>query len=460
MTNRREFLRGAGAAVVCAASMPLRAMAQEKRPNILVLITDQQSADTASYRMGTRYLHTPNIDSLAASGTSFTRAYCANPLCVPSRTAMFTGQYPTVTGVMDNGSLGKFDPHKASSMGKIFQRGGYEAAYFGKWHLPWREDDTGAHGFTTMATTVNDDKATAFATSEFLRGKHETPFLAIASFLNPHNICEWARGQQLPLGAIGQPPPLDELPPLRANHLPQKNEPDIITLMRRSYQSSRMFPVGDFDAKKWREYLWAYYRLIEKADAQIGVVLQALRESGHDEDTLVVFTADHGDCQGAHGWNQKTVFYEEASRVPLIISMKGNKAANASRLVNTGIDLIPTLCDYASIRVPAALPGLSVKNTRTDPREYIVVSNKLVQGAPIDGHKPETSGRMVRGHRYNYCVYDRGDRRESLVDLEKDPGEMMNLAGEPQFRKELLHKRAMLTEWCDRTHDSFPVPAT
>jgi len=221
-----------------------------------------------------------------------------------------------------------------------------------------------------------------------------------------------------------------------------------------------MFPVGDFDAKKWREYLWAYYRLIEKADAQIGVVLQALRESGHDEDTLVVFTADHGDCQGAHGWNQKTVFYEEASRVPLIISMKGNKAANASRLVNTGIDLIPTLCDYASIRVPAALPGLSVKNTRTDPREYIVVSNKLVQGAPIDGHKPETSGRMVRGHRYKYCVYDRGERKESLVDLEKDPGEMVNLAGEPQFRKELLHNRAVLTEWCGRTHDSFPVPAT
>jgi len=116
------------------------------------------------------------------------------------------------------------------------------------------------------------------------------------------------------------------------------------------------------------------------------------------------------------------------------------------------------LCDYAGIADPERLPGLSVKNTRVDPREYIVVSNKLVQGAPVDGYKPVASGRMVRGQRYKYCIYDKGDRRESLVDLEKDPGEMVNLAGEPQFRKELQHNRAMLTEWCGRMHDSFPVP--
>ncbi|HZY63420.1 MAG TPA: sulfatase-like hydrolase/transferase [Edaphobacter sp.] len=458
MTNRRDFLRGATAAV-CAASLPLRATKQTARPNILLLITDQQSADTASYRIGTRYIHTPNIDSLAASGTSFTRAYCANPLCVPSRASMFTGRYPTETGVMDNSDLYnvRLDTRKFHCMGKIFQRAGYKSAYFGKWHLPWRVDDTGAHGFTTMATTVNDDTATAFSASEFLQSKPDAPFLLVASFLNPHNICEWARGQQLPLGSIGQPPRLDRCPPLRANHLPQKNEPDIISLMRRSYQSSPTFPVGNFSEKQWREYLWAYYRLIEKADAQIGVALKALRDSGLDRNTVIVFTADHGDCQGAHGWNQKTVFYDEASRVPLIISSKSRASGTSTQLVNTGIDLIPTLCDLAGINTPPELPGISVKSANVHSRQYIVASNKMVQGAPVDGRKPVTSGRMVRSQRYKYCVYDKGDHRESLVDLEKDPGEMTNLAGEQRFSKELDQHRAMLKEWCDKTHDSFPI---
>lgn len=462
MINRRDFLKGASA-TACAATFRHQADALpvKKQPNILVLITDQQSADVASYRIGTKYLHTPNIDALAANGTSFTRAYCANPICVPSRTSMFTGRYPTETGVVDNSDLttARLDPQKFPFMGKIFQRGGYKTAYFGKWHLPCIEDEANIHGFTTMATTFNDDTAAALSASEFLRAKHDTPFLLIASFLNPHNICEWARGQRLPLGGIGQPPPLDQCPPLRPNHEPQRNEPDILALMRRSYQDSPMFPVGAFSDRQWREYLWAYYRLAEKADAQIGTVLQALRESGLEEDTLIVFVSDHGDCQGAHRWNQKTVFYEEAARVPLVMSGKGiPKARIASRLVNTGIDLIPTLCDYADISVPPGLPGLSLRNTNLDPRQYVVASNRMIQGAPIDGIVSTPSGRMVRSQRYKYCAYSEGNHRESLVDLEKDPGEMLNLAGDPHFQQIVNQHRRMLSEWCNRTHDSFSVP--
>lgn len=462
MFNRRDFLKSAGAAA-CAVNLPLRAAtpSEKQRPNILVIITDEQSADSASYRIGTKYVYTPNIDSLAANGTSFTRAYCANPICVPSRTAMFTGRYPTETGVMDNSDLttAHLDPQKVPFMGKIFQRGGYNTAYFGKWHLPCMEDQTGIHGFATMATTVDDDTAAAFASSEFLQAKHDAPFLMIASFLNPHNICEWARGQRLPLGAIGQPPTLDKCPPLRPNHEPQKNEPDIIAFMRRSYQKSPMFPVGGFSEKQWREYRWAYYRLIEKADAQIGIVLEAVRKAGLEDNTLIVFVADHGDCQGSHGWNQKTVFYDEASRVPLIISRKGNKANTSDRLVNTGIDLIPTLCDYAGIAAPSRLPGMSLKNANSNPRQYVVASNKMVQGAPVDGRVLKPTGRMVRSRQYKYCAYSQGGRRESLVDMEKDPGEMINLAGDSRFQDVLNRHRAMLAEWCSKTYDSFSIPA-
>lgn len=280
----------------------------------------------------------------------------------------------------------------------------------------------------------------------------------VASFVNPHNICEWARGEELPLGDIGNPPPVEQCPPWRPNHEPQANEPDIVALIRRSYQNSPMFPVGSFDEKKWREYLWAYYRLIEKVDREIGAVLQALRDSGLEKNTLVVFSADHGDCQGSHRWNQKTILYEEAARVPFIISYPGVvKTGVAKRLAHTGIDLIPTLCDYAGVTAPAGLHGLSLRDSAKDPRQYVVVSNRMVQGAAVDGRLPKPDGRMLRGQRYKYTVYSEGQRREALVDLEKDPGEMTNLVGDSRFEKVLREQRGLLAEWCRKTGDSFPT---
>jgi arylsulfatase A-like enzyme len=359
MISRRDFITSASAAA-CAAAVPMTAQtaSSKPRPNILILITDEQSADSTSGRIGSRYVHTPNMDGLADRGRIFTRAYCANPICVPSRNSMFTGRYPTEIGIVDNSNLttASLDPKRFPMMGKIFEREGYNGGYFGKWHLACSEDETNVHGFRTMATTINDDTAAAAAAVQFLQAKHDAPFLLVASFLNPHNICEWARGQRLPLGAIGMPPPVSQCPPMLANHGAQINEPDIMTLVRRSYQDSPMFPVGNFDEKQWREYRWAYYRLVEKTDEQIGIVLQALRKSGLEQETLVVLLSDHGDCQGAHGWNQKTVFYDESARVPLVMSYPDVITPGVStRLVNTGIDLIPTLCHYAGFTPPATL---------------------------------------------------------------------------------------------------------
>lgn len=456
MINRRELLKGTGAALLGPA---LQAASPSQKPNILIITTDQQFADAASYRIGAQYIHTPNMDSLAANGTVFARAYCANPLCVPSRTSLFTGRYPTETGVMTNDDRTKvhLDPQKFPILGRVFEDAGYQTAYFGKWHLPCPEKDAAVHGFA-VHETANKDPQTASNAAKFLRAKHDAPFLMMASFLNPHNICEWARGEELPLGDIGHPPPVDRCPPIRPNHEPQSNEPDIVSLIRRSYQSSPMFPVGNFDEKKWREYLWAYYRLIEKVDREIGGVLQALRETGLDKTTLVVLSADHGDCQGSHRWNQKTILYEEAARVPFVLSYPGVVRRGVSnRLVNTGIDLIPTLCDYAGIASPPNLPGLSLKSS-SDPRKYVVVSDRLIQGAAVDGRLPAPDGRMLRGEHYKYCAFSEGQRRESLVDLDKDPGEVINLAPDPRYAKLLNEHRAMLADWCHKTHDPFSVP--
>jgi arylsulfatase A-like enzyme len=245
---------------------------------------------------------------------------------------------------------------------------------------------------------------------------------------------------------------------------PMADETDTMVLMRKSMQASRLFPVGNFDEAKWRQYRWAYYRLIEKVDGYIGTILDALCTSDQLENTITVFTADHGDMQGAHRWNQKTVLYEESSNVPLIISVPGGKkGARCSHLVNTGIDLLPTLCSLAGIPVPEGLPGLNLKASvenpgLADPRTYVVVQNKMTQGSPIDGQKPEPAGRMVRSQRFKYCVYDLGDRRESLVDLENDPGETVNLVHMKEYAEELERHRQYLREWCQSANDSFVVP--
>ncbi|HEU4636135.1 MAG TPA: sulfatase/phosphatase domain-containing protein, partial [Edaphobacter sp.] len=216
------------------------------------------------------------------------------------------------------------------------------------------------------------------------------------------------------------------------------------------------FPVGDFTEDKWRQYEWAYYRLIEKADEQIGVVLNALRAAGKADDTVIVLLSDHGDCQGAHGWNQKTVFYEEATRVPFIVSWPSYiRQGRSERLVNTGIDLIPTLCDVAGIRPPAHLPGESVIDNLPTERKFVVSANRFIQGASVDGNVPTATGRMLRSTRYKYCVYSEGGSRESLVDLQNDPGEMVNLVGNERFEGVLKDHRKMLQEWCRKTSDTF-----
>lgn len=456
--NRRALLKGAAAAPFIQA-----AKAETRPPNILIVITDQQSADAISFRAGRRFLRTPAMDSLAANGTFFSRAYCSNPLCVPSRTSMFTGRYPSETGVQDT-TLTPIDHLRFPLMGSLFRRAGYATPYFGKWHIPYAEANASTHGFDLMPRDrKKGDDGIAASAAAFLRASRREPFLMVASFVNPHNICEWARGEPLPEGTIGGPPAVQECPPRVPNHEPQRNEPDGVAMMRRSYQNTPTFPVSGFDEKKWREYRWAYYRMIEKVDGVIGQVLAGLRDAGQEERTIVVFMADHGDCQGAHRWNQKTVFYDESARVPLIISRKGvTKAGVSNGLVNTGLDLLPTVCDYAGIGVPEGLLGVSLKDSASgangrDRRRCVVVSNKMVQGGPIDGRIPILEGRMIRSDRYKYCLYNEGRLRESLVDMEKDPGEMVNLAVDSAFRDELRRHRLMLKQFQMQTRDSFPM---
>lgn len=422
------------------------------RPNIVFIMTDQQSADAMSFRMGDRYIKTPALDALAARGTYFSRAYAANPLCMPARNAIFTGRYPHQTGVTDNAphwSGERLDPERFPTLGTYFQRAGYRTAYFGKWHLCYDAERPETHGFQKI-DPQQKDAVTADLAVRFLGSKPPQPFLLVASFLNPHNVAELSRGQRLSNGPIGEPPPAKYLPPPPDNLDPPRNEPDTMTLIRRGYHASRLFPVGHFTPEMWQALRWGYYRLIEKVDAEIGRVLSALRAAGLEENTIVVFTSDHGECAGAHGFSQKTVFYEESARVPLIVAAPGQRDARVSdHFVNTGVDLLPTLLEYAGLPGPQDLPGASLRPlVAGEParswRDHVVVQNHMSQAGPVDGSVPIAQGRMVRTERFKYCVYEYGMARESLIDLESDPGEMHDLARNPAYRGVLDEHRARL----------------
>jgi arylsulfatase A-like enzyme len=180
--GRREFLKTTALVTGWALLQGSKLFAAsanggEQRPNILIIITDQQFADAMSYCIGNEYINTPNMDTLAADGMRFTRAYCANPLCVPSRTSMFTGHYLHETGIQTN-SNDKIDPDKFVCMGRIFKEAGYDTGFFGKWHMPFKEAKSNEHGFDTYVGAPG--RYSGVPCSDFIRKQRNRPFLAVA----------------------------------------------------------------------------------------------------------------------------------------------------------------------------------------------------------------------------------------------------------------------------------------
>jgi choline-sulfatase len=447
--NRRTFLKNLGVAAAVfnlpgchgPSRKDMRDARSCKNPNVLFIMTDQQFTDIMSCRMGTQYINTPAMDSLAKNGMLFPEAYTANPLCMPARNSIFTGRYPHETGCQNN-TEGTLDPAEFPSMGVYFKNAGYDTGYVGKWHLWYKSKDKQSHGFDVTAVLYgngHDDEIPASAI-EFMKKDREKPFLLVVSFSNPHDVCQLARHQALPSGPIPPVPPKGQLPPLKSNMAPPTHESDTMALIRKSYHNTSTFPVGNYDEDEWRRLSWGYYRLVEKVDTLIGKVLEGLKESGQLDNTLIVFTSDHGDCHGAHRFNQKTVFYEESARIPLILSYKDIiKRGSCDLLVNTGVDILPTLLDFAGITQPEKLPGRSLKSPALGKqqeqwREYVVVENFMTQGGPVDGTTPKVKGRMVRSGSYKYCLYDQGKQREELFDMKNDRLETENLAVRSQYK--------------------------
>jgi len=398
---------------------------------------------------GNPYLHTPALDSLAACGVRFDSAYSPYPLCTPARASMFSGRMPHEVGI-DQNDQPIDEAFRQEELGNLLSAHGYDCAYGGKWHIPQIAIPDG-HGFQRICGF--DDVELPNRCCEFMAEERDRPFFLVAAFDNPHNICEWRREQPLPWGEVGRPPSVEDCPPLPANFAVPPFEPAVIREAVRD--DPKVYTQLDYSPEQWRRYRWAYNRLVEKVDAHIGKILDCLRETGLDDSTLVIFSSDHGDHQGAHRLSQKSILYDEAARVPFLVGMNGVTQpghVDTSHLVSNGPDLYATICDFAGVELPDGMFGRSVR--------------ALVSGEPVanwpDHLVAETSfaeigcrGRMVRTDRFKYVAYDRGPYREQLFDLDSDPGEMANLADCSHYRDVLQHHRSLLRAWCEKTNDNF-----
>jgi len=438
--------------------------ADSPRPNIIYIITDQQAHDAMSCA-GNDLLQTPSMDLLASRGIRFEQAYCAFPLCVPSRAAMFTGHMPSESGIYVNTRPVEGEELPFETLGSVLSGSGYKTHYIGKWHLTIPRKDTLKHGFMGidyLGAHGNDAAHTAKAV-EFLQQEHEEPFFLVVSLVNPHDCCQLARKEDLSdfEGKIPPLPPAELLPDLPGNFDIPENEPDFI----RSWQarnSERIYRSHFWDEQDFREYQWGYYRLVEKVDSLVGKVLETFDQSAYQENTTLIFSSDHGDGSSRHRWNQKWSAYDESARVPFIVAGKGveRQGETDGRLVSSGLDLFPTICELAGIQPPEGLRGKSIVPLLTgDPdiswRDYVVT--ELSFGNWVDRYHLDTfpKARMVRTPEFKYVAFEQGELREQLIHMSNDPGEMKNLAVDPAYRGVLLQHRSHLREWIQYTGDSF-----
>lgn len=425
-----------------------------QQPNVLLIMTDQQTADAMSCARNNN-LATPAMDALAADGIRFTNNYVTQPLCLPFRTSLQTARYPHEVGVRNNGDKIQGE---VPMLGKLMADAGYDCTYIGKWHVGTTPEKA---GYKNYYKGGKDDEKAVLAV-EFLNQKHEQPFFLTFSLINPHNICQLARadavGTDLPDGSIGLAPTnLDELPPLPDNFDMPENEPSVIREVQ-NRSAAYHYPTAEWSELTWRQYLWGYYRLVEKVDAEIGKVLQALEDGSHKENTIVIFTSDHGEGVAMHHWNQKQILYDQSTKTPFIINWKGKtKHSVYEELVTNALDIPATILDVAGVEKPKSMRGVSlmplVDGKSINSYKYVVSETMFARGKTNLG----ATGRMIRTEKYKYCIYDNGEKREQLFDMKKDPGEMNNLAFKKNFEKELNKHRKMITNWAKETKDTtFP----
>lgn len=426
-------------------------------PNIVLVMSDEHQAFFSGF-MGCPFARTPHLDRLAADGVVFENAYCNYALCVPSRNSFMTGRLPYRIGAYDNGS--PYDPG-ISTWAHRLGAAGFDTPLIGKMHFAGPDQKhgfsehllEGAHGisgFQWGRTTPAPDAYKTFsryaigpeagagdrrrrdAALDYLeRARPGAPFCLTVGFDFPHypHACTPEAFARFENAVIPDP-----LPPGRLSERNRRWREDVW----------RFQHIGAAETRTLRRI---YLAMIAMLDDWVGELRSALEAKGLAENTLFIYTSDHGEMAGERGMWGKNLFCEESSRVPLIVAGPGLAPGRRIATPVSLVDLYPTLCDAAGVRgLPAELDGRSLWPAC---REGTPLEDEPVfceyEASEVTG--PE---RMIRLGRYKLNRYDDGEIE--LFDLAADPREGDNLAGRPALanvERELLAR--LLAQWDPET---------
>ncbi len=456
---------------------------KSKKPNILFIISDDLSAETVKC-FGQRQCETPNIDSLAKTGLMFERAYCQYPVCGPSRAALMSGMYPPSIGVMGNGMSKRFTQilGKRPSMSQLFKNNGYYTARVSKiYHMrvpgditagvdgpdhgpSWTEKfnckapewyTKGEHEHLTNEKLKFDrnkhynlgfggafyvvkgesdgaeqaDVLAADKAIEILEKHQDKPFFLAVGFVRPH----------VPL--VAPKSFYDPYDPKKMK-LPKKVADDWKDIPKAgiSKNSNRSGLGGKILQQK--KVTAAYYASVSFMDAQVGKILAALDRLKLRDNTIVVFTADHGYHMGEHDFWQKMSLHEESVRIPIVISGPGIKPGKTKSLAQQ-IDIYPTLAELGGLEIPKHVQGKSllpiIKDRSAKVHDEILCFRKK-------------KDKLIRTEKYALLTYGGTDEVE-LYDMQNDPRQYKNIARDPKYASVLKQ----LTSKLDARLKKIPV---
>lgn len=466
--TRREFLGectrfGAGGFILANSASQIRM--GPIRPNILVIMADEHNAKVLG-SSGNSIVHTPALDRLARRGVCFDNCYCNSPLCVPSRLSFTAGKYASRVGAWNNSCWLPSDDYP--SLPRILNRIGYESFLCGKMHF----DRTRRYGFTDVGRSMNNstktgkggrraadnltpkagisgrfddfytaedssvlshDRNVTAGTVEFLRNRKasDKPFFLLAGYLAPHFPLIVPEQYHQPY--IGRVP----MPDIPAGHL----EGQV-----RNHKHLRIgFNVDDVPDDIVRKGRELYYGLTQWLDNEVAAVLQTLESSQVAENTVVIYTADHGENMGEHGLWWKNCMYENAAAVPLIVSWParwrgGQRRTGACSLV----DVVKTIAELAGAETPGDWDGDSLLEWL----DYPKARWKDMAVSEYYAHNICSGCAMLRVGRYKYVYHTPADESHpaemELYDLERDPGEFQSLAGDPAHSDRIAEMHAIL----------------
>lgn len=453
--TRREVLAGLAAGAVAARAQGAR------KPNLLFVFSDQHRACSMPGEPFNDAL-APALAELAAQGTTFTHCISNYPVCSPYRGILMTGRWPYQTGVIDNAHQLRRSEY---SLGEAFRDAGYHTGYVGKWHLDARGAEGHAlkpegearHGFREWRAWYNTnphfDRSHTYDRES---GRQEVPAGYNATLMTDDAIGFIERNRDRPwmlVVSLNPPhPPFQDAPP----ELMRKYPPGDLQL-RPNTRETVTNGVGG-RGRATRRDLAGYNAHIEGVDREIGRLVKCLDENGLTEDTILVYTSDHGEMLGAQNRTGKRLPHDESCRVPFLVRAPGGSQGLKTDALLGAIDIYPTLCGMAGVPIPSTCVGRDlsapVRGDPADGPEHQFLMHVQKNHASGGTNHPAPLFRGIRTARYTYACGEIG--RWCLYDNQEDPYQQRNLADDPERSNLMRELDGEVLDYLRQAQDRYP----